>query len=1091
MYDSSTADLIRNTPPLGGLDRDALPDTFTQAFARLAAIRVRLRAGEVAAEDLDPIRQFSKRLAQTNEVLVASSSNRENRRSAAFVAGTAYQLVYQIDILSGVHSQRTHLAEDAVTADVSAMLLFLIAESSADAADVSQRVHIAGDGLEAELLRALVDLAQGRVNRINERQLPAPERSVQSATDALYHLILHAVKQFSLALAGRRRRDDPSAILRQVQILAGRTDESHLPAVEGEEKFGALRQIAVSLFPGPYHLASLLLPTFGTLSEAATISVPPPDGIDANEWRRFLMSFAQQRPFLWPNHRDAISKLYLQEGMSSAISFPTGAGKSAVFQLKIAATLLGERSVVFLAPTHALVSQTRYDLQQVFPNVAVFGEQADDFGFVEGDLSASDVLVMTPESCLFLQYAEPTMFDGIGLLVFDECHLIHPRTDTDRRSIDAMLCVLNLVRLTPDADLLLLSAMMQNTAEVAAWVADLTGRKAAHFDMAWKPTRQIRGCVVYEQEAIGQLSNVLRQERRKMGKGGVPTRVKRLLGATPHGFFSIKQTWASRRREDYTYLPLVEDHPVLGVNQQWRLTPNAGVLAAVLAKEAALSEVKTIVFSQSVRMAAAIASRVTKSLGRSRNSLTASEQELMTVAADELGGTEKLYVDVENGELIAQAAAHHGLLLPEERELIESLFRRRGALSVLSATSTVGQGVNTPSQLVIIAEDSRFDAQTGKRELLEARELLNAAGRAGRAGQTASGVVLVIPGKVVGFDDQAAVIGERWSRLREIFSQSDQCLVIDDPLTAVLDRIHDGIRPASDLDRYVVSRLFGLEEDGGVVGRDAVGRTFGAFRKRRDEETEWIESRTEAGLVLLNSFDADDPTAENVRRLSSSLGLPEDVLSKLRVDVLDSGPRDGTLGDWCGWMFGWMHENPEQAIRMFRPDDIAQQFGAPFNRLDDDRARLEYALPKLRAALDLWMAGKPLTIIQHVFGKSGPDVRKAVGARKFVVRLLPTLAHIFSSLSAVLSEDKEARDNLRQTMPSVFFLSGCALLGLSSLEMYALYERARQGLGSPPRREIHRQFEAISPHIVPAKEEESWKDVKKRVGEAFGRAKQQ
>ena len=133
MYDSSTAALIRNTPALGGLDRDALPDTFTQTFARLAAIRVRLRAGEVAAEEFDSIRQLSRRLAQTNEVLVASSPNRENRQSAAFVAGTAYQLVYQIDVLSGLHDQRTHLAEDAITADVSAMLLFLIAESSADA----------------------------------------------------------------------------------------------------------------------------------------------------------------------------------------------------------------------------------------------------------------------------------------------------------------------------------------------------------------------------------------------------------------------------------------------------------------------------------------------------------------------------------------------------------------------------------------------------------------------------------------------------------------------------------------------------------------------------------------------------------------------------------------------------------------------------------------------------------------------------------------------------------------------------------------------------------------------------------------------
>jgi hypothetical protein len=60
---------------------------------------------------------------------------------------------------------------------------------------------------------------------------------------------------------------------------------------------------------------------------------------------------------------------------------------------------------------------------------------------------------------------------------------------------------------------------------------------------------------------------------------------------------------------------------------------------------------------------------------------------------------------------------------------------------------------------VIIAEDSRFDQAKDRREVLQAQELLNAAGRAGRAGQNANGIVLVIPGKVVGIDLKDATIG--------------------------------------------------------------------------------------------------------------------------------------------------------------------------------------------------------------------------------------------------------------------------------------------------------------------------------------------
>jgi hypothetical protein len=55
--------------------------------------------------------------------------------------------------------------------------------------------------------------------------------------------------------------------------------------------------------------------------------------------------------------------------------------------------------------------------------------------------------------------------------------------DTSRRSIDAMLCLLNLNRLASTADILLLSAMMKNTAEMAGWLPHCRdGRVAARFD---------------------------------------------------------------------------------------------------------------------------------------------------------------------------------------------------------------------------------------------------------------------------------------------------------------------------------------------------------------------------------------------------------------------------------------------------------------------------------------------------------------------------------------------------------------------------------------------------------------------------------
>src|SRR3546814_5568284 len=108
---------------------------------------------------------------------------------------------------------------------------------------------------------------------------------------------------------------------------------------------------------------------------------------------------ARQRPYLWRNHRAAIGRGYLAQGVSSAISFPTGAGKSTLAELKIATALLRNEKVVFLAPTHALVGQTTRALQSTFQNYDILGDVDDEITF--GDIVLlPEVIVTTPERCL-------------------------------------------------------------------------------------------------------------------------------------------------------------------------------------------------------------------------------------------------------------------------------------------------------------------------------------------------------------------------------------------------------------------------------------------------------------------------------------------------------------------------------------------------------------------------------------------------------------------------------------------------------------------------------------------------------------------
>ncbi len=833
MYDPATAALIRSTPDLEGLDRESLPDQLTAAFAQIVAMRLRLREGnDVEDEELGKILREVRRLAFTNEALVSVSPERENRAAAAFVSGTAHQLYFNAERIRSPDAPVSFLGPRSISPDISAMLLFLVAEAMADAGEIARRITWSTKNpIERALISALRRLAQGRLESI-VRNAPLNRASVrrdtatETAASALYLTILDGVRflatRMLLGDSDAPEGTDPVETFRRVKSLCVASDEK---APDGRPVG------SIGSFAGPFHLASLLIAVAGDLSNSAVVSLPPPQGLDAAKWRASLKRMAKTRPYLWRNHRDAIAKDCLEPGNSAAVGFPTGAGKSILTDLKINAALLADKKVVFLAPTLALVDQTAQALRLSFPNSKVQRERFDEFGFLTGEDDLPEILVMTPEACLTQISFDASVYNDAGLLVFDECHLLHPSDrPNDRRAIDAMLCVLNFARLAPEADLFLLSAMMRNKKEIAGWLEDLTGRTCLALSHAWKPTRQLRGSVVYQMEGIAALRRTLAVEKRASTIKGVPVSVKRAMGAKPLGLFSLKQTWATRAATDYALHLLLEEDALLGIGKawddSWYLTPNSGEVASAIATAAAGAGVKTLVFFQTIKNAASAASKVAGRLGACTIKLTKDEAAWSEVATLELGGVEHLYLKTKGGNLSAPTAVHHGLLLREERRLCESLFKRRDGVPVLTATSTLAQGMNLPSELVIIAEDSRFDETKDAREVLEAQELLNAAGRAGRAGENADGIVLVIPGKVVEIDFDDKMIGSYWTTLQKIFGQSDQCLDIDDPLTALLDHIHAGVDETADLERYCVGRLAGGGSDEGDTATARLSRAI-------------------------------------------------------------------------------------------------------------------------------------------------------------------------------------------------------------------------------------------------------------------------
>jgi hypothetical protein len=892
MYDDETAAIIRSAPPLGGLNRERLPEQLSEAFAKIVAARISLRAGTAVDDDVITLIGEMQRLALTNEALVASAPNREDREAAAFVAGCAHQLCFNARNIRRDYPIRSYLEPQSISPDLSAMLLFLIAEATADSTELAARVTL--DDLpivERTLVAALRSLARGELVEITSTELPS--RAVVEGTDAsaaaqaLFYTILVGVRQLGSELLRADNAEPGQAIntFRAVLKLSRPlTDQAAKEWIRLD--FGA--------FAGPYHLASLLIAVAGDLVESAVTSIEPPSQVDGDKWLKAMKKVARTRPYLWRNHIQAIEAGYLEPKISAAVSFPTGAGKSTLAELKINATLLREKKVIFLAPTNALVGQTTRALRRSFKGAKVGQERFDEFGFLSDDEELPQIFVMTPESCLAQMSIEPEVFEDVGLLVFDECHLLHADDGGGRRALDAMLCVLNFASLVPEADFLLLSAMMKNTDEIAGWMKEVTGRDCLALSLPWKPTRQLRGCVVYSQESVAELEAGLRKAQLAKKTKAPSTKDKAALMSVPLAFFGLKQTWATKRKTDYSLVSLLAEEVQLSASAQyWGLTPNAGVVATKISAAAAASGIKTLIFFQTIPNAVATKNRFVDELGNSEIALTEDEKSWFSAAVLELGDASHSYLDIKDGKLVSPAVVHHGLLLAEERELCESLFQRPDGASIMSATPTVAQGMNFPSELVIIAEDSRFEAEANKREVLEAQELLNAAGRAGRAGRNANGIVLVIPGRVVGINLDDARIGKHWATLQRVFGQSDQCLVIDDPLTAVLDRIHLKAVAGEDMQRYAVARL----SSGGL--ESSLKKTLAGYRARISGKEDWLATRVASAVAFYEKQAPETGEELIVHRVSSTLGIALPVVQRLANDLtIAVRLENSTVKDW-------------------------------------------------------------------------------------------------------------------------------------------------------------------------------------------------
>ncbi|MCD7100720.1 hypothetical protein [Pseudoclavibacter sp. 13-3] len=195
----------------------------------------------------------------------------------------------------------------------------------------------------------------------------------------------------------------------------------------------------------------------------------------------------------------------------------------------------------------------------------------------------------------------------------------------------------------------------------------------------------------------------------------------------------------------------------------------------------------------------------------------------------------------------------------------------------------------------------------------------------------------------------------------------------------------------------------------------------------------WINQKVAQLSALVEAEDAEPW----VRQCALISGLPlADI--QFVAESLNSAPAGiGTIESWSAWILNLLETRSAMTEAMLRAGSRAALTGAP-EELDDWVTSGSMLVQHLRVLLPPWLRGESLLKIQQVgitrkLAKNAD--KKLTFARKFMLRVVPDLAYLFS-LPGMVIEQRAAlgsADPLPADHP-LRVLGRCVELGVDSAE---------------------------------------------------------
>ena len=318
---------------------------------------------------------------------------------------------------------------------------------------------------------------------------------------------------------------------------------------------------------------------------------------------------------------------------------------------------------------------------------------------------------MTPEKLASrLRAGEQELLDEFGLFVLDEAHLV--KDDTRGWTFETMISRLNSLTAHTDHRIILLSAALGGTASVHTWLG--TDGAGTTETNTWRGPRRLHATYTTQMDESSAFT------RPPEGRERAPRKVTDLLGIV--SLYADEGEAIASRQTVVGQVSVTPGGTETRPNKPQELLP----IVQLAAKSGPVLTVHAT-RNNSERMAAEIAKDRDESHGAAQ---------IAQLAEQRMGPTHSLVTALRRG-----VAYHHAALPADIQAEIEDAMRR-GELDIICATSTLTEGVNLPVRTVIVSERGYYDGKEFH-TFIDSAGLMNAAGRAGRAGRETEGWVVV------------------------------------------------------------------------------------------------------------------------------------------------------------------------------------------------------------------------------------------------------------------------------------------------------------------------------------------------------------